>query len=213
MAIEFVIDAKDRKRIMKMLSAETAQRIGRVMFRAFQQAGATIEGRLKDNVSGSILKVRSSRLINSIGSRAEVQIDQVIATIGSGVGAGKGDPVPYSSIHETGGTILPKRSKNLTIPTREARTLGGDSKAGFTARNLFNGGITGFETGVVIKNIIFGKVSGRKNKLIPLFILVKRVDMPARRYLSRTLESEQDKAPDMIVESVARQLREAANGN
>ena len=209
--VEFVIDANDRARINKMLSSETAQKIGRVMFKAFQQAGALVEGQLKENVAGNILKVRSSRLMNSIGSRVEVKGDQVVATIGSG--ARMGEPVPYSRIHEVGGTIRPKKGKYLTIPTDNARTLGGDGKAGFTAKNLFNGGISGFTGGVIIGKTIFGIMQGRKNKLLPLFTLVKSVDIPARRYLSKSLEQKEKEIPSIIVQAVAKQLEEAKNGN
>lgn len=213
MAIELVIDAKDRKRIMQMLSEESASRIGKVLFRAFQQAGGIVEGRLKDNVRGPILKVRSSRLINSIGSKSEVTGNQVIATIGSGIGTGKGKPVPYAEIHETGGTILPKRAKNLTIPLDAAKTPGGDTRAGYTARNLFAGVISGYDGAFILKNIIFGKVTGGKNKFTPLFLLVKRVDMPARHYVSRTLEASEKEIPNMVIEAVGRELRNLANGN
>ena len=157
--VEFVIDAKDRARINKMLSSETAKKIGSVMFRAFQQAGAMVEGKLKENVAGNILKVRSGRLMNSIGSRVEVTNDQVVATIGSGARAG--DPVVYSRIHEVGGTIRPKNGQYLTIPTENAKTLGGDSKGGFTARNLFNGGVAGFSGGVIIGRTVYGIMADR----------------------------------------------------
>ena len=212
MAIEFVIDAADRKRIMKMLSAETASRIGQIMFRAFQQAGSTVEGRVRDNVSGSILKIRSSRLSGSIGSRVEINGDQITATIGSGA-RDNSKPVPYASIHETGGTILPKKGMFLTIPTDNARTEGGDTKAGYTAANLRDGNIPGFSGSVIIGRTIFGIMQGVKNKLLPLFTLVRSVDIPARRYLSVALEAEEKKIPDMILQTVARELNRAANGN
>lgn len=205
MAIEFYIDAKDRKRIEQMLSSQNASRIGEVMFRVFQQAGAMVEGKLKENVSGPILNVRSSRLINSIGSIARVTGDQVTAEIGSG--ARSGERVPYAGIHETGGTILPKRSKNLAIPIGEAKTKGGDTRGGFTARKLFAGEIPGYDTGFVIKNIVYGKQSGGKNKFTPLFVLVKSVTMPARKYLSRTLEETQGEIPGMVLRAVANELR------
>ena len=206
MAIEFYIDAKDRKRIEKMLSTQTASRIGEVMFRAFQQAGAMVEGKLKENVSGPILNVRSSRLINSIGSIARVTGDQVTAEIGSG--ARGGERVPYAGIHETGGTIRPTGGrKNLTIPIGEAKTKGGDLRGGFTARKLFDGEIPGYDTGVIIKNIVYGKQSGGKNKFTPLFVLVKSVTMPARKYLSRTLEETQGEIPGMVLRAVANELR------
>jgi phage gpG-like protein len=212
MAIEFVIDAKDRARIQKMLSAETAQKIGSVMFRAFQQAGAQVANRVIDNVSWIILKRPTGRLAGSIGSHVEVIGDQFVATIGSGEGP-QGGRVPYAGIHEYGGTIRPKNGQYLTIPTDNARTLGGDTKGGFTARNLFNGGVAGFSGAVIIGKTIYGIMQGQKNKLMPLFTLVKSVDIPARRYLSKSLEQEQDKIPNMIITSVAKQLEEAANGN
>ena len=218
MVIEFVIEPSDRKRIMRMLSEEGASRIGKVLYRAFQQAGGIVEGRLKDNVRGPILRVRSSRLLNSIGSEVRVSEDNITATIGSGVGAGKGDPVPYAEIHETGGTILPKRRKWLTIPTSNARTGGGDKKGGYTAFNLFRGAIPGFKGAVVPKwevgGIIYGIMEGsKKNKLIPLFVLAKRVDIPARRYVSRTLEQSEKEIPNMVIEAVARELRNLSNGD
>lgn len=218
MAIEFVLDAQDRKRINRLLSEETATRIGSIMFKAFSQAAATVEGKLKDNVRGPILKVRSSRLINSIGSRVDpMRNGQITATIGSG--ARGGERVPYALIHELGGTIEPGPGKQwLTIPTSNAKTAGGDKKAGYTARNLFNGQIPGFKGAFVKKwetgGIIFGIMTGAgKNKLLPLFILAKKVQMPARKYLSKTLEQSEKEIPNIVVEAVAKELRRGMNGN
>jgi phage gpG-like protein len=211
MSVEFVLNVEDRKRIQKMLSGETAAQIGRIMFKTFQQLGAKMEGDLKDNIRGVILKVRSSRLLNSIGSRAEVDGDQITATIGSGARRDE-PPVPYASIHETGGTIRPKKGMYLTIPSEAARTKGGDTKAGYTATNLRLGLIPGYKGSVIIGKTIYGILEGRKNKLRAMFFLVKSVDIPARRYLSKTLEAREKQIPNLVVESVVRKLREAANG-
>ena len=211
MAIEFVLDAKDRKRISRMLSSETASRIGVVMLRAFSQAAAMVEGQLRDNIRGPILKVRSSRLLTSIGSRTVKEGDQITSVIGSG--ARYGDPVRYARIHEQGGTIRPGSGKKwLTIPTSNAKTAGGDKKGGYTAKNLFSGMIPGFKGAFVKKwetgGIIYGIMIGSwKNKLLPLFVLARSVDIPARRYLSKTLKQTEDKIPALVIDAVARELR------
>jgi hypothetical protein len=78
--------------------------------------------------------------------------------------------VKYARLHEYGGTITPKNAKWLTIPTDANKTKAGVTR--MTARMVIQQG------GFFAKNIIFLKQGN--GKPVPMFILVKRVTIPAR---------------------------------
>lgn len=98
---------------------------------------------------------------------------------------------PYGRIQELGGTIVPTQAGHLTVPLDEAKTSKG--VASFSARqviaNPFNFGFAGT---FVAKDVLFGKLS--EGTIVPLFALKRSVTLPARGYLSSSL---QEKAPDI----------------
>lgn len=145
-----------------------------------------VERKLKFNLTGFILKVRTGNLRNSIGSRIVANNDGVMGLIGSGVRTGK--RMIYANILETGGVIVPKKKKWLTIPTSFARTPTGVGR--FTAPDVFEGR-TRYRGAVILDNMIFGINDTKRSQITPLFILRKSVKIPAKRYMSKTLQQMQ----------------------
>lgn len=118
--------------------------------------------------------------------------------IGSGVRSGK--RVPYANIHETGGTIKPKNAKYLTIPTSANKTGAGQTR--YSAPELFDS----FKNKAFFANdMLFLK---QKGGVKPMFSLKKRVEIPERKYLSRTLEQTQRKVMNRLLAGVNKGLRE-----
>jgi len=97
--IEAHLDPVDLRRLNETLNRidPTSSRGKEVYKRALTMGALVIERRIKENISGRILKVQTGRLRSSIGSL----IKSTEALIGSG--ARQGEPVSYSAIHEFGG--------------------------------------------------------------------------------------------------------------
>jgi phage gpG-like protein len=101
-----------------------------------------------------------------------------------------GRGAPYAKIHETGGTITPRRRQFLTVPLRNALTAAGVTRQ---AAKLERGS-SGFRTRGTVPGaasrdtFIFSAVGGRRliaverkgGGVLPLYILRKRVTIPAR---------------------------------
>ena len=109
--------------------------------------------------------------------------------------------VPYAFIHEFGGTITASRTKYLTIPLAAAKTASGVARG--PARSFQNTFVRMTRAGL----IIFQK---QGDSSVPLFLLRKSVDIPARLGFFR---SWQKQLPTLIREfnkSVDEALRTAA---
>jgi phage gpG-like protein len=185
--------------VEKLLSKGAAEKMSIVLFRAFQRIGEETANIVKSNLSGRILNTRTGHLRVKTESKVVSTSDNITATIGSGVRTG--GRLPYAEIHETGGVIRPKRGKHLTIPMAAALTAAGVPR--FTARQVFSGQ-TPYDKGAVIGKTVFGIMKGEKPT--PLFSLVKSVTIPARRYMSRSLEEIENRVTSIIKESIAKQL-------
>lgn len=99
--------------------------------------------------------------------------------------------VPYFAIQNVGGTIVPKKGQALAIPIGPALT--GNGVARFTAAEVrANPQAFGFQATFIPKgkNVIMGRIAdahfsatrgqGGRGALVPLFVLVKSVTLPAR---------------------------------
>lgn len=177
--ISLTVSKEDLDRIKEKLNKVDARKKDGTLERAFKQASLLVARKLKDNVSGAILNRRTGHLAQSIGAKVERDSNQdLMGTIGSGYGAM--ERMPYAEIHETGGVITPKRAKYLTIPLQAALTsAGAPKKAG--ARDWKDTFVGRSRAG----NLIIFQKRG-KGSLIPLYVLKKRVTIPARRYMSIT---------------------------
>jgi len=116
-------------------------------------------------VRAGILHTRSGQLMRNVDFLVR-QGPSVSAVIGTGVNKAKS--VVYARIHEEGGEIKPVRARALTIPL-------GDTKGVAANYDLF---LLKTKAGKVLLCENTGK------GIIPRFLLVKRVTMPARHWLS-----------------------------
>ena len=185
----------DVERIHKKLERINFSKRPEVMRNAMHQVGEIVRRQLISNVSGRILKRRTGKLAQSIQSK--VMTNGLSVETGSGVKSGS--PLPYSDIHEKGGTIKPKNAKYLTIPTSFAMTRAGAAK--FTAKDLFN---TNPGKVFIAKDMIFLKTG--KQSIKPMFILKKEVNIPARRYLSTTADQVRTRVVRVISGALKREL-------
>lgn len=168
-----------------------------VFRRAIIFASAKIEDKLKQNISGPILKVVTGHLRQSIGSKVEFSKDEIKGIIGSGVRTG--NRVVYADILEKGGVIKPKRAKFLTIPIGENKTK--TEKIAYKARD--------FENTFIRKGIIFQNLG--KGKIRPLFLLKSSVTIPDFMYLSQTagqMESIVEESINAVLEEIKNKQKE-----
>lgn len=180
--IELSINKNDLKELYKRLDSVNIKKRDSLLLRAFRQASAVVEKKLKFNASGSILKRRSGHLAQSIESSVYQDGEGVItARIGSGVRSGF--RMPYTEIHETGGVITPRRVKYLTIPLAAALSPSGVPRKR-SAADWPNTFVRRTKSGALI---IFQR-TGKKTS-VPLYVLKRSVNVPARRYMSRTLDA------------------------
>jgi hypothetical protein len=189
--------------------ARIRKKIERLSFRdrlnvyqgATKEAALEVENRIKLNISGKLLKVRSGALRNSIQSRVLVNNDGIVGIVGSGVRSGK--RTAYADIHESGGTIRPKRAKFLTIPTSHAQTPAGVTR--FSARAVFEGR-TQYDSAFIKRGVIFG-VNKAAKSITPLFILKREVTVRASGYLSKSLAQSTKKIMQILRTNVQRVLK------
>ena len=162
MKITGTISKLDRKKLFKKLESISPKKRGNVIVKAMKQSARLLENHLKTRaLKGQILKRRTGHLARSIQHKVINGAINLIAEIGSGVRGKK--RLPYANIHETGGVITPKKGAWLLIPIRKGSTEAismGLSKA--------------------------GKPIAYSSKILS-FRKVKKVTIPARKYLSKTL--------------------------
>lgn len=192
--LNYRIDERKLAQILKAIEGLSVKKRGQVLVDMMRKGGLLVMGKLKENISGRILKVRSGLLRSSIGTTVKNEANDIAAVIGSGVGVG--ERVVYANIHETGGTITPKNVSYLTIPLQAAMT---------PARVLRKSAREWSDT-FVRKGVIFQNQGG---KAVPLFLLRKSVNIPARHYMSRTLAESRSDVDKIMVRSVEEQLKKA----
>lgn len=96
---------------------------------------------------------------------------------------------PYAAIHETGGTVRPKRSKFLAIPVGKALTKAGVTKGAFRRpREIHNLFFTKTKKG----NFVLA-VARKGGGIEVLFALKRIVKIPPRLGFAKTFKSESRK--------------------
>lgn len=180
------IDKAGLTRLFKKLDDIAPAKAGRIIINAWRQATLHMEGKLKYAAGGGILKRRTGRLANSITSKIETRKGHpVYSIIGSGVRTG--NRLPYANIHETGGTIRPKRGKFLAIPIRAG------------SPEAINMGLWKKRGGGTKKPIAFS------SKVLQI-MLVKKVKIPARHYMSKTASREGPAINRILKDEIAKGL-------
>lgn len=200
--IELTFDKSQWDKLSKKLRALSPVARDSITRKAFTDLTLETEGQLKQSLSGAILRVRSGRLRSSIGSIVIGQGKDLVGMVGSGIR--QGGRVSYANIHETGGTITPKNSKYLAIPLSAALTPAGVLKK--KPREYNNTFVMKSKNGNLI---IAQKRGSRMSRIVALFVLKKKVEIPARHYMSRTAEEVSPRALEIMNRSIERGLAKA----
>lgn len=187
----------DIDRIFRKLKNIDPRNRSSLLHRGFQQATADVERQLKLNASGRYLKVRSGHLRNSIQSKVIRDTGELRSVVGSNVRSGR--RLPYASIHEEGGTIRPKRAQWLAVPLPSALT-----PSGVLRKKPTEWDNTFFRKSKAGNLILFQK---QGKKIVPLFIMKKRVTVPASKYMSRTIREMKSRILNIISNTIERALR------
>jgi phage gpG-like protein len=197
---------EDLDSIKEMLKGMDTKKQDSTICRGFAKATLLLESELQIAATRKI-HVRTGRLRGSITSKMFYDDSGVLsAYIGSG--ARTGDPLPYAGIHEYGGTVRPVRHKYLTIPLRANKTAAGVMR--FSASELISTGNTFVRPSKSFNLILFLKDKMKtKTKAIPMFVLVKSVNIPARKYLSETVDKNINKATRIVEDYIEAALNKA----
>lgn len=183
--VTFSFDKGQLDWINRAIKDVSPQKRDGVIERGIRKVTLAAETELKQRVlRGEILHVRSGRLLTSIGSVVVRKGRDIIGTTGSGVRQGK--RVPYANIHETGGVIRPKpgnKTGRLWIPVRAGSA--------------------------------FAIAQGLSSKPIPFsskvlqYIPVKSVTIPARRYMTKTVQRIDRVAVGIMLKEIDQELKKA----
>ena len=191
------ISSIDIERIEKKLkSIKPSNRTG-VLARAMRIVGVVVANDLKRNISNRILKRRTGHLAKSIQSKVVMDRNGVSTVVGSGVKTG--NRLPYADILERGGKIVPKKVKYLTIPIGINLTPAGVMRK--KARQ--------WEGAFFLKsgaNLIMAIREGKGIK--PIFFLTKKVIIPAKRYMAKTMKRMDRRIGRIIMGAINRGLSE-----
>jgi len=158
--MELVLRIAGEEKVIKALDDMDGR--ARDLKRPFADFGERMVRKISKRLSGEVLKERTGRL------KASLTHEETADTLE--VSAGGADEVNYAMIHHYGGTIRPKKAKALTIPFPEGPA---DKRVPLRASD--------FKDTFVAKGIIFRKRG--KDKIEPLFMLKKKVEIPARPYM------------------------------
>ena len=163
-------DRQDRLRQLmrrKFVAAERALQRGGQRFVARMQ-----RERLSGPTSSESLSVRTGQLHNAINykvRRVSALKLQLVVFVDQRVN--------YAKIHEFGGRIVPRKAGALAIPLAAARTKAGASR-GFRPRDFADlVMLKGRGRAPILARIIRQE---KKSKIIPMFALVKSVQIPPR---------------------------------
>jgi phage gpG-like protein len=139
-------------------------------------------------------KVKSN--FKGVGALAASITHKIMKLAGLSVAGQVGTNLAYAAIHEFGGTIEPKNAKWLTIPFEGVQGRARDYtdtffrwKRGKEGQSL----------------ILFQNVKG--GEPIPLFVLVKKAEIPARPYLNPALKENEQEIVKRISETLVRSLK------
>lgn len=155
-----------------------------------------LQGSIRRQLSGSLLKNRSGNLRNSF-------VPGSVSVEGASISGAVGSNLVYARIQNMGGQINPKNAQNLTIPLSAVMTASGVAR--YSARDIIsNPGAAGFTATFFRKGILFGK---RGNEIVPLFSLKKSVTLRGRHYIEAALAETKPKAEAAMKQAVEKALK------
>lgn len=196
--INFSMNEDDLNRIRKRIDGLSFKKQNSVMGTALKNVAIMTHQRLVANVSNRLLRRRTGNLAKSMQWRVATTNAGTAAYIGANVLSGR--RIPYANILETGGTIRPKKSKFLTMPLPAAMTGAGVTKYP-SARDYPNTFVARSDSG---KLMIFQKQG--KKRILPLFMLLKKVEIRPHRYLSTTLAQVKPRIFQIMNATISREL-------
>jgi phage gpG-like protein len=164
----------------------TARGISKEKFDGVRKATLIMERAVKRELTGGALNVGRGMLRRSFTSGTFAVGDDVQGVVGS--------PARYAAIHETGGEIRPK-GRALAIPLHPSAKYA-------KPRDFSDLFIVKTAGKIFLARNAGGKRSSRVDFM---YLLVPRVRMPARRYLTKAQESSQSE----VVAAVGGQIASA----
>lgn len=173
------------KLMMKIdeLTPAVKKDLGRTLLAMTLMVEADAKKRVKENFKG-------------VGTLAASITHKILKVSGFPVSGQVGSKLAYAAIHEFGGTIEPKTAKWLTIPFEGVKGRARDYQDTFFR---WKKGADGQQL------ILFQNVKG--GDPIPLFVLVKRVEIPARPYLNPALKQNEQHITERMNEALRRSLK------
>jgi len=174
---EYVVELTDKN--------EKAQ--FKAMVACLQLSEAFAKRNITKNFTGRNGRRLSGGLLNSVYVNYKMEGKTMTGQLGV-------KNIPYGAIHEFGGTITPKNAKHLWIP----RYVNSKKMTPMEFMALKKGNPRDY----FLNDKVAGKVlnkNRKKNeraKIIPLFMLVDKVQMPARPYLAPAMEDAFDNYGD-----------------
>jgi hypothetical protein len=174
--------------------------IGRQLRAALVKVGLGLVGHMKSNeLSGQSLKVRTGTGRRSVTYRVYEEGSDIVVVAGPDL-----RKAPYMRAQDKGATIVPKRSRYLTVPVGEALTAKGVAR--FSARDLINSPAAFGYVGTFVHNrVIFGKK--KDGSIYPLFALKDSVKLKAVGYMANTLNEKRAWAERVLSDAVGDGLK------
>lgn len=170
--MKMTIDASNYRKKRKKESMPKA-----IHYQLQKWTGKTVKKIIR-NLSGPILKTRSAHLRRSITGRT-FPGKVIKAVVGSGIFGRRA--VKYARIHEFGGKIRPVKAKMLTIPLPGIKGRAANYPDSFIIKSKKG-------------NLLIVEKAGKRG-IRPLFALKKEVTIPARHWLSRSID---EMKPDLF---------------
>lgn len=172
------VKTEGAKAKVDILNKAASKAIGRQLTRWGGQAKIQIFR----NVTGGIVgKYKGGRRSGDLGRSIDFKPREILGhyqlTIGS-------YGVKYARILEEGGTITPKRKKFLTIPMPGVKGMARNYPDAFFVRTVTN-------------NLFLAK-KYRKNDWKPLFVLVKKAEIPAFHWLQKSVDQKRSLLDRML---------------
>ena len=172
------------------------------------KAGLRAEGAAKE-LAGSRMQVRSGALRRSIQSSVTDEDGGFALRLRAGAGSRE---LRYARIHEEGGEIIPKNGKFLAIPWPggPAVTAGGVSRYASPrdVPDLHFQATRGGAGGLLLKDIPGKGKNNRSAKSEIWYVLVRKVNIKAKRYLGDAMDPERERLSAHLQETLAHLLGE-----
>lgn len=182
--MEFSVDSDINAVHVRWSDAAAGVFTGKALLAALRRIGIQLQRTMMQKTSNDLLRVRTGNLRRAIFYRIETVAGSREALVRAGADLSK---AVYGRIHNAGGTIVPVRSRFLTIPLNP--NLTGNGVMRVNAREFIsNPGSIGFTGSFVnrAKTVILGvRADG---SIEPVFALARSVRIKPTGYITGSLE-------------------------